>query len=181
MKKRKFKIASWFIREDLEHKVTISYDNETKRAYDLLEIMLNKYWKIDNRKSYNDGDGGSQRRRKILPNYKSNRKPGKRITRWDAFKDAKEEKESKRLLKAMKKFFGNPKYNDDDKVTKCCGQSKYQDGMKKGNKEDWKLIEDKIEQILHDYPNTISVTPIFCDECGRFKEYKSAIDLEKKW
>jgi|TARA_R100000455_G_C6202728_1_gene72897 hypothetical protein len=75
----------------------------------------------------------------------------------------------------------NPKYNDDDKVTKCCGQSKYQEGMKKGNKEDWKLIEDKIEQILHDYPNTISVTPIFCDECGRFKEYKSAIDLEKKW
>jgi len=44
----------------------------------------------------------------------------------------------------------NPKYNDDDKVTKCCGQSKYQDGMKKGNKEDWKLIEDKqttIERI----------------------------------
>jgi len=75
----------------------------------------------------------------------------------------------------------NPKYNDDDKVTKCCGQSKYQDGMKKGNKEDWKLIEDRIEQILHDYPNTISVTPIFCDECGRFKEYKSTINLEKKW
>ena len=44
-----------------------------------------------------DGEGGSQRRRKILPNYKSNRKPGKRITRWDAFKDAKEEKESMKI------------------------------------------------------------------------------------
>lgn len=44
-----------------------------------------------------DGAGGSQRRRKILPNYKSNRKPGKRITRWDAFKDAREEKESMKI------------------------------------------------------------------------------------
>ena len=40
-----------------------------------------------------DGAGGSYRRRKIHPNYKSNRKPGKRITRWDAFKNATEEKE----------------------------------------------------------------------------------------
>ena len=44
-----------------------------------------------------DGEGGSQRRRKISPNYKLNRKPGKRITRWDAFKDAKEEKESMKI------------------------------------------------------------------------------------
>ena len=38
-----------------------------------------------------DGAGGSQRRRKIHSDYKSQRKPGKRITRWDAFKDAREE------------------------------------------------------------------------------------------
>ena len=44
-----------------------------------------------------DGAGGSQRRRKMHPGYKSNRKPGKRITRWDAFKDAKEEKESMKI------------------------------------------------------------------------------------
>jgi 5'-3' exonuclease len=30
-----------------------------------------------------DGKGGSTRRRKILPSYKNNRKPGKRMTRWD--------------------------------------------------------------------------------------------------
>ena len=41
-----------------------------------------------------DGAGGSQRRRKIHSDYKSQRKPGKRITRWDAFKNASEEKES---------------------------------------------------------------------------------------
>ena len=44
-----------------------------------------------------DGAGGSQRRRKILPDYKSNRKPGKRITRWDAFKNATEEKEAMKI------------------------------------------------------------------------------------
>ena len=44
-----------------------------------------------------DGAGGSQRRRKIHPNYKSNRKPGKRITRWDAFKNASEEKEAMKI------------------------------------------------------------------------------------
>ena len=44
-----------------------------------------------------DGAGGSQRRRKIHPSYKSNRKPGKRITRWDAFKNATEEKEAMKI------------------------------------------------------------------------------------
>jgi len=44
-----------------------------------------------------DGAGGSQRRRKISPNYKANRKPGKRITRWDAFKNATEEKDAMKI------------------------------------------------------------------------------------
>ena len=44
-----------------------------------------------------DGQGGSQRRRKIHSDYKSNRKPGKRITRWDAFKNAMEEKEAMKI------------------------------------------------------------------------------------
>ena len=44
-----------------------------------------------------DGSGGSQRRRKLCPDYKSNRKPGKRITRWDAFKNAVEEKEAMKI------------------------------------------------------------------------------------
>ena len=44
-----------------------------------------------------DGQGGSQRRRKILPDYKANRKPGKRITRWDAFKNTAEEKDAMKI------------------------------------------------------------------------------------
>ena len=44
-----------------------------------------------------DGQGGSQRRRKIHPNYKSQRKSSKRITRWDAFKNTTEEKEAMKI------------------------------------------------------------------------------------
>jgi len=44
-----------------------------------------------------DGAGGSQRRRKMSPNYKGNRKPGKRITRWDAFKNIEEEKQAMKI------------------------------------------------------------------------------------
>ena len=75
----------------------------------------------------------------------------------------------------------NPKYDDDEKMTKCCNQSKYHETMMKGNKKDWLLIEDYIERNLYEYPNTISITPIFCDECGRFKQYVSKINLEKTW
>jgi DNA polymerase-1 len=39
-----------------------------------------------------DGVGGSYRRRKLYPEYKANRKPSKRITRWDAFNSIKDEK-----------------------------------------------------------------------------------------
>jgi len=44
-----------------------------------------------------DGAGGSQRRRKLAPSYKGNRKPGKRITRWDAFKNVEEEKQAMKI------------------------------------------------------------------------------------
>ena len=44
-----------------------------------------------------DGQGGSQRRRKLCPEYKANRKPGKRITRWDSFKNAAEEKDAMKI------------------------------------------------------------------------------------
>ena len=50
-----------------------------------------------------DGAGGSQRRRKIHPDYKANRKPGKRITRWDAFKNANEEKEAMKIQYSIKR------------------------------------------------------------------------------
>ena len=43
-----------------------------------------------------DGAGGSKRRKKINPNYKSNRTP-KRVTKFDAFNSIEEEKESMKI------------------------------------------------------------------------------------
>ena len=53
MKTRKYKIPTWFIEDELSHKVSISYDHETKRAYKLLDIMSDKYFKIDRRRKFN--------------------------------------------------------------------------------------------------------------------------------
>jgi len=41
-----------------------------------------------------DGKGGSKRRRKLHPGYKGNRKPGKRLTRWDQFQSVEDEQHS---------------------------------------------------------------------------------------
>ena len=111
MKTRKFKIPSWFIREELEHKVTITYDNESKRAYYLLDIMLSKYWKIDNRKSFNKIEVTEEEYQTwyvyFLEYY---------IDESSIYVGSKEEKESKRLLKAMIKFFGKPNFNIDHRA-----------------------------------------------------------------
>ena len=41
----------------------------------------------------------------------------------------------------------NPKYNDKDAVTECCGESTSRDGMMKGNKEDWKWTAAKAIEV----------------------------------
>ena len=53
MKKRKYKIPTWFIEDELCHKVSISYDDESKRSYELLDIMSDKYFQIDRRRKFN--------------------------------------------------------------------------------------------------------------------------------
>ena len=40
-------------------------------------------------------------------------------------------------------------------------------------------IREYIEDKLNEYPNTISITPIFCDVCDRFLEYKAEIDVNQ--
>ena len=111
MKTRKFKISSWFIREELMHKIDITYDNESKRAYELLDIMASKYFRIDNRKSFNRIDVTEEEYQTwyiyFLEYY---------IDETSIYVDSKEEKESKRLLKAMQKFFGKPNFNMDHRA-----------------------------------------------------------------
>lgn len=52
MKIRKFKIPTWFIEDELGHKVSISYENETERAYQVLDNLYSKL-KYDRRKKFN--------------------------------------------------------------------------------------------------------------------------------
>jgi DNA polymerase I len=44
-----------------------------------------------------DGKGGSLRRKKLYPDYKGKRKPGKRLTRWDQFQTVEDEQYSMAL------------------------------------------------------------------------------------
>ena len=57
MKTRKFKIATWFIEDELCHKVSISYDHETERAYQLLDIIYSKLEYDRRRKSLAEAKG----------------------------------------------------------------------------------------------------------------------------
>ena len=69
----------------------------------------------------------------------------------------------------------NPKAKKGPQLTECCGENKDRNGMNVKNKEDWILIETYIEQQLINYSATESVTPISCEICGRFLEYKSTL------
>ena len=85
----------------------------------------------------------------------------------------------KKLTRAYFEKKKNPKYDDKDAVTECCGEPTTQDGMRKGNKRDWELIEQHIEEHLRVYSSTISVEPIFCEVCGRFKQYLCEQDVNQ--
>ena len=106
MKIRKYKIPTWFITEELRHKVGISYDHETKRAYDLLDIMSDKYWKIDRRKKFNRIEVTEEEYQTwyvyFLEYY---------IDDESIYKGTKEYKEAKKLLDRMINFFGIPNFN----------------------------------------------------------------------
>mgnify|MGYP003119022497 FL=1 len=111
MKAKQFKIATWFINENLLHKVDIHYENETKRAYTLLDILASKYFKIDNRKEFNQIEITEEEYQiwyvYFLEYY---------IDEGSIYVGSKEEKEAKRLLKSLIKFFGKPDLNMDHRA-----------------------------------------------------------------
>jgi hypothetical protein len=111
MKAKQFKIATWFINKDLLHKVDIHYENETKRAYTLLDILASKYFKIDKRKKFNQIEITEEEYQTwyvyFLEYY---------IDDGSIYVGSKEEKESKRLLKAMVKFFGKPNFDESHRA-----------------------------------------------------------------
>ena len=46
--------------------------------------------------------------------------------------------------------------------------------------EDWKLIEEYIEDSLADHSATETITPISCKVCGRLLRYQSTLN-DKAW
>ena len=111
MKTKQFKIATWFINKHLGHKVDIHYDNETKKAYNLLDIMRIKYFKIDNRKKFNQIEITEEEYKTwdvyFLSYY---------IDEGSWFVGSKEEKEAKRLLKSLIKFFGQSNFDESHRA-----------------------------------------------------------------
>ena len=111
MKAKQFKIATWFINENLLHKVDIHYENETKRAYTLLDILASKYFKIDNRKEFNQIEITEEEYQiwyvYFLEYY---------IDEGSIYVGSKEEKEAKRLLKSLIKFFGQSNFDESHRA-----------------------------------------------------------------
>tara|TARA_B100001778_G_scaffold289495_1_gene258435 strand:+ start:484 stop:774 length:291 start_codon:yes stop_codon:yes gene_type:complete len=73
----------------------------------------------------------------------------------------------------------NPRSKKGPQLTSCCGQDKDYDNLNVKSSEDWKLIENHIEEHLREYTKHISVTPVSCEKCGILLEYVTEIDIEK--
>ena len=110
MKTRKFKIATWFIEEELGHKISISYENETKRAYQLLDILYSKL-KYDRRKKFNwieITEEEYQTWYKYFLEYY--------IDDDSLYYRTKEYKEAKKLLRKLINFFGVSSFDESHRA-----------------------------------------------------------------
>ena len=77
------------------------------------------------------------------------------------------------------KYKDNPRKRKT-RLTDCCGIDEDYKVLNVNNEEDWKLIEEYIQDALNDKSSTESVTPISCKVCGRFLRYQSTLN-DKAW
>ena len=77
------------------------------------------------------------------------------------------------------KYKDNPRKRKT-RLTDCCGIDEDYKVLNVNNEEDWKLIEEYIQDALNDKSSTESVTPISCKVCGRFLRYESTLNY-KAW
>ena len=77
------------------------------------------------------------------------------------------------------KYKDNPRKRKT-RLTKCCGVDEDHKGLNVKNEEDWKLVEQYIQDALFDHPSTESITPISCKVCGRLLRYQSTLNY-KAW
>ena len=79
------------------------------------------------------------------------------------------------------KYKDRPKKKDETDVTPCCGQSVDREGLNVNREEDWKLIEDHIEEHLTSHPSVETVNPVSCEKCGKLLRYSAVLKRDKKY
>ena len=77
------------------------------------------------------------------------------------------------------KYKDNPRKRKT-RLTDCCGLDEDLVVLNVNNEEDWKLIEEYIQDTLNDKSSTETITPISCKVCGRFLRYQSTLNY-KAW
>jgi len=77
------------------------------------------------------------------------------------------------------KYKDNPRKRKT-RLTDCCGIDEDYKVLNVNNEEDWKLIEEHIQDLLTDYPSTETITPVSCKVCGRFLRYQSTLN-DRAW
>ena len=77
------------------------------------------------------------------------------------------------------KYKDNPRKRKT-RLTSCCGLDEDHKSLNVNNEEDWKLIEEYIQDSLTDHPTTEAITPMSCKVCGRLLRYQSTLNY-KAW
>ena len=77
------------------------------------------------------------------------------------------------------KYKDNPRKRKT-RLTDCCGIDEDYKVLNVNNEEDWKMIENHIQDLLTDYPSTEAITPVSCKVCGRFLRYQSTLN-DRAW
>ena len=77
------------------------------------------------------------------------------------------------------KYKDNPRKRKT-RLTDCCGIDEDYKVLNVNNEEDWKMIENHIQDVLSDHSSTEAITPISCKVCGRLLRYQSTLNY-KAW
>ena len=77
------------------------------------------------------------------------------------------------------KYKDNPRKRKT-RLTDCCGLDEDHVVLNVNNEDDWKMIENHIQDVLSDHSSTEAITPISCKVCGRLLRYQSTLNY-KAW
>ena len=117
MKTKTFNMTYDFIDNELSHKIAVGYENESKRAYEILEELQEKVSKATSNLDcvYKDKKikfEVTEEEYQIWFVYWFDFY----IDEFSCWNDTSEQKEAKRLKNQMIKFFGKPNFDDSHRV-----------------------------------------------------------------